>query len=161
MITVGIDPGKTGFVAVILENGSVNLFPCPTIMNGTKREYDERSMAKIIKPFEIGTTSKVFIEKAQAMRKKGVKQGVVSVFSFGMGYGLWLGILASHNVSYQTVSPKRWQGIMLADIPGKDTKARAVIAAKRLFPQCSDWERKDHNRADALLIAEWGRRQHK
>jgi hypothetical protein len=44
--------------------------------------------------------------------------------------------------------------------PGKDTKAKSLIVAKRLFGD-TPWPKnkaKAHGVADALLIAEYGRR---
>ena len=39
-----------------------------------------------------------------------------------------------------------------------DQKARAIIIAQRLFPTVSLARKKDHGRAEALLIAEYARR---
>jgi hypothetical protein len=46
---------------------------------------------------------------------------------------------------------------MLRDVEGKDTKQRSLIQAKRLFPTTKIG--KNHGISDALLIAEYGRRQ--
>jgi hypothetical protein len=53
---------------------------------------------------------------------------------------------------------------MLAGTPGEDTKQRSVIAAQRLFPNVSllptpRCKKPSDGIADALLIAEWGRRK--
>ena len=159
MISVGIDPGKDGFVAALFPTDEIIFEPCPTITNGTRKEFDERAMADLIAVVSTYKKVKVFLEKAQPMPRK--LRGSMSAFSSGLCYGLWLGMLASQAVPYEVVSAKRWQRVMLADIPGSDTKARAVIACKRLFPtdNIKSWKKSDHNRADALLIAEWGRRE--
>jgi hypothetical protein len=151
---VGIDPGKSGCVA-FLEGQDVVLHSCPIILNGKKREYDERAMASIIKNAAWTGTKMIFMEKVHAMPG----QGVTSMFSFGQGFGIWLGILSCFDIPYELVSPQRWKRDMMADIPGEDNKAKSIIAAKILFPQANIKWKKDHNLAEALLIAEWGRRR--
>ena len=47
---------------------------------------------------------------------------------------------------------------MLADVEGTDTKGRAILAASRLWPEMDFSRKKDHNRASALLMGEYGRR---
>jgi len=42
---------------------------------------------------------------------------------------------------------------------GKDTKAASLATARRLFLGASLARKKDHGRADALLIAWWAKRQ--
>ena len=83
-------------------------------------------------------------------------QGVASSFTFGKGFGIWLGILASFSVSVDLVHPTRWKKAML-DGMGKEKDA-ARIRAKELFPSADLSLRKHHGRADALLIAEYRRR---
>jgi crossover junction endodeoxyribonuclease RuvC len=150
----GIDPGKSGAIAVIDHNGLM-VVDCPTIIVNDKKQFDERGMARLFKGIISEKNVMVFMELVHAMPG----QGVVSMFSFGQGYGIWLGILACCDVSYELVTPQTWKRHMLCGISGKDNKAKSVIAAKRLFPECGQWKKKDHNRADALLIAEWGRRK--
>jgi crossover junction endodeoxyribonuclease RuvC len=161
---IGIDPGKTGAVAVIEDNTIVELYDCPIITSskkGVKPQYDERGMARIIQVeiARIGCpVDKIVIEKVGAMPG----QGVTSMFTFGMGFGLWLGILATLPVPYELVTPQRWKKEMLMDIPGgnslKERKARSVVAAKRLFPGLDLPRVKDHGKAEAVLIAAWGMR---
>lgn len=144
---IGIDVGKTGAVAVIENNTIVNVIDTPLI----GKYYDERKMAKIIKEYP---SVPVWIEKATAMPK----QGVCSMFTFGKGFGIWLGILASLDMSYSEVSPITWKKELCRDMPKE--KGVSIIIAKRLFVNANDWLtlKKHHGRADAILIAEYGRR---
>lgn len=96
----------------------------------------------------------VYIERVHSMPK----QGVASSFNFGMGYGLWQGIVAGLGWSMELVTPQQWMKVMMAgQLRGKDP-ARA--RAQELWPHAMYYfERvKDHGRADAALIAEFGRR---
>jgi len=154
---IGIDPGKSGAVA-FLNDRLIDVVSCPIIPGKkSRKEYDERGMADVFiqrLDFDPKNETRAFMEKAQAMPK----QGVSSMFNYGTGYGIWIGILAALGIPYELVTPRRWKKDMLADLPGDDQKARSVIAANRLFPHCR-YKKKDHNKAEALLIAEWGRRR--
>lgn len=160
MRVIGIDPGKSGAIAMVERNPTkgedrvIWAVDCPVIKSKGKTLYDERSMANLLKigrgsvqPFE-----KVYLEKVHAMPG----QGVTSMFEFGKGLGIWLGILSCMHKPYQLVTPQRWKRDMLKDVEGTDQKARAVIAAKRMFHDLELPYKKDHGKADAIMIAAWG-----
>ena len=157
MIAIGIDPGKSGSVAAVEDGKILGVMDCPTIRpkNG-KSQYDERAMYQMLfcHGLYLGSADKIILEKVHAMPG----QGVVSMFEFGKGLGIWLGILATQKIPYELITPQRWKKEMLRDIPGTDQKARSVIAAKRLYPDLELPRKKDHNKADAVLIATWGLR---
>ena len=173
MRVIGIDPGKSGAIALVHDRAAIWVKSCPIIKpKKGKSQYDERAMAKIISDETDGefimnplTTRRgipapridlVVIESVHAMPG----QGVSSMFNFGMGFGIWLGILASKSIPYELVTPQRWKKDMLADIPGDDKKARSVIAAKRMFPDLEFPLKKDHDKAEAVLLAAWGTRKY-
>ena len=85
-----------------------------------------------------------------------------------MGFGIWLGILAALRIPVTRVEPLRWKKEM--SITSGAEKGASVVRGLQLFPTCRDLTRQYkrggvmldtylHGRADALLIAEWGRRQ--
>ena len=105
----------------------------------------------IVKSAKKGDVS-VVIENVHAMPQNGSVGG----FSQGMGLGLWLGILAVLRIPVTRVEPARWKKDLL--IPAGADKSASIVRALQFFPTCKDLVRKkDHGRADALLIAEWGR----
>jgi hypothetical protein len=66
--------------------------------------------------------------------------------------------LQKFNFPRQVIDSKRWQKEMLpAGCKGKELKATSVQMGCRLFPDHADWI-KDQGDADALLIAEFSRR---
>lgn len=161
MIYIGIDPGLSGAVAII-DGTEVKLFDAPTAETGkgTKRDYLIPNMAQIIRnavPYEEDSAF-VVIEAVHSMPK----QGVASSFSFGRGLGIWEGIVAAYAIPYAKVAPQTWKKAMLADMP-RDSKDSSRIAATRLFPNAADMlsRKKDDGRAEALLMAEYGRRLQK
>lgn len=159
MIFLGIDPGLDGALAILWSPhpSHIDVYDTPTVTvqasKGTKREYNEAQMRSYLAPFA-GEQAVVFIEKVHSMPGQGVR----SMFSMGYGVGLWEGLLAGLGIPYERVAPQRWQKLMLAD-EGKGKDA-ARLQAQRIFPQYAQLfaRKKDHGRADAALMAEFGRR---
>jgi crossover junction endodeoxyribonuclease RuvC len=88
------------------------------------------------------------------------KQGVASSFTFGMGYGIWLGVVAAFQIAYTQVTPQRWTKLLLADMVKGDS--RAVLRAAQLYPAFAGQLRTKRGalelgRADALLLAHYGK----
>ena len=97
------------------------------------------------------------IEKSQAMPG----QGVCSMHTIGLNYGIIVGILACLGIEYIEISSRKWQKEFFE--PG-DTKVKSVNIASRLFPKCefvTKRGRKIDGRSDAMLMAEYGRRINK
>jgi len=152
-VIIGIDPGQTGAVAIIGDDRCYVLdTPTETVKKGkgTKTEYLPAEMVQMLKGFK---NAHCFIEKVGAMPG----QGVTSMFNFGKGFGLWIGILAALEIPYTLVTPQAWKKAMMQGIGDKDA---ARGRAQQLFPSKSKElsRKKDIGRADALLIAEYGRR---
>ena len=154
MIVIGVDNGLKGGIAYIYEN-CVETRPMPI----AGKAYDEVNLVGYFRPF---SKCHAYIEVAQAMPK----QGVASVFKYGTNYGLIRGICAAYHVPYTLVRPKEWQKVMLAGLPVAKigTKAASIQRAQQLFPDVSllrtkACRTKSDGMADALLIAEYGRRQ--
>ena len=135
-VYVGIDPGKTGAVAVLHGPEDIIFFD-----TGDSLSLD------YVEVF-------VCIEKAQAWPD----QGVVSMFNYGVEYGKMLGMLKTLNIPFAEIHPNLWKKeFSLFHQP----KERSIAVAKQLFPSISDHltRKKDHGRAEALLIAEYARRR--
>jgi len=159
MIYIGIDPGLNGAVGVIDKQGTPYVFDTPTmVVSGVKdkRVYHTTAMALLLKPFSTENVL-VVLESVHSMPK----QGVASSFSFGQGLGMWQGIIAALGLPLEMPSPQRWKKEMLAD-QGKDKDA-SRFKAIHLFPSLASQlsRKKDDGRAEALLLAEYGRRLRK
>lgn len=154
---IGIDPGLSGAVARVTDAGQADVFDVPTVAikrgKSTKRMYEGARIAEQVAAWAPRPTT-AFIEDVHAMPG----QGSVSMFTFGYGYGMWVGVLYGLGVPFERVTPMRWKAEMLDGLPkGKDASR---VKAMELFPQlASQLSLKKHEgRAEALLIAEWGRR---
>ena len=165
MIYIGIDPGLSGAVAVIFPSGDPKVYDTPTLQiesNGkTRNRYNAARMSLLLSDYKDsrsgparGPDVLAVLEAVHSLPK----QGVASSFIFGEGLGIWKGILAAYGIPVEMVSPQRWKKEMLAD-QGKD-KSASRYKAIALFPQvASQLNRvKDDGRAEALLMAEYGRR---
>lgn len=159
MIYIGIDPGLSGAIAFITPNGGIGVYlydtPTAETGKGTKRDYLIANMSNFLSVLE---EPFCILEAVHSMPK----QGVASSFAFGRGLGIWEGILSAYSIPYAKVAPQTWKKAMLGDMP-RDNKDSSRIAATRLFPQVADQlsRKKDDGRAEALLMAEYGRRLQK
>jgi len=158
MMYIGIDPGKKGSVTRIDPKGKITVVPTPLL----DKDYHIGGMVDILKDFSVEYDERDFpkddesfciIERSQAMPG----QGVVSMFEFGRGYGIWLGILETLEIPYQIIHSRTWTKQMLKGAPGEG-KARAVSVASRLFPEWKPKLKKEWEYADSILLAEYGRR---
>jgi len=163
MIFIGIDPGQTGAVAWIQSGeivGNFGVIDAPILTveknKSIRHEMDRVGMARIVEDIKslVAPMSRIVaaVERVHSMPE----QGVASSFSFGMGYGIWLGILAAFEIPVDLVHPTRWKKVMM-DGMGKEKQA-SMVRAKELFPTAELSLKKHHGRADALLIAEYRRR---
>ena len=157
MIFTGIDPGKGGAIAVLADDGLVvALDDCPLDIIG---DIDCQACSTL---FPAG--GQVVIEAVHAMSHAGPDGRRIvpaSDFQFGVSLGIWLGIAGAKGASPILVSPQKWKNAMLKGMAsGKES---SVILARQLFPvqlQKLVGPRgglKD-GRAEALLLAEYGRR---
>jgi hypothetical protein len=135
MIYLGVDPGKDGAIVALDENGKVHASwmtkPEFTVRvgKGSKREYAEYRMAEAIQSLVDKDRVYAVVEKQGA--RPG--QGSVSMLSIGLGWGLWRGILASHEVPVISVHPKTWVSRILRDAPGVG-KSRSILVCEQRVP---------------------------
>lgn len=161
MIFIGVDVGKKGAIAFIRveppELACVEVYAQPLI----GKEPDEQGMYNLLTKRHLPICT-AYIERATAMPK----QGVTSTCSFCCLFGLWRGVLLGLQIPSRIIGPREWQKVMLAGESKSDgTKIASIRVAKRMFPGVSllptDKCRKDSDgMADALLIAEYGRRMY-
>lgn len=161
MSVLGIDPGKTGGLA-LYDGRSVLAEPMPVT-------GDEIDLAELCRWFRAhrDEIEVVFLEKAASMRiaRNGFRaQGSVGMFNYGDGFGAIKGILTALGIGYQLILPKQWTRLMHAGTAADlHPKERSAIAVSRLFPsvdlRASERCRKSHEgMVDALLIATYGYR---
>lgn len=148
-LILGIDPGKSGGFAVMPIFPSCTNFVEPFYAEPVKNQ----TPADIVHAFERLKEYPLvcFLEKVHSMPKQGVR----STFTFGENFGMYIGILTALKIPYQTVSPGTWQRSL--GCLSKGDKNVTKRKAQELFPMLTI----THATADALLIAEYGRRVHR
>lgn len=154
---VGIDPGLDGAVAAISDcGGEVKVYDIPKaiIGNGKKRKAEVNMMGLRLLLEDLLDRSEsvtAYVESVHSMPK----QGVASSFNFGKTYGILLGMLAALKIPFRLVTPQEWKKTMMNG-QGKEKDA-SVYVAGNMFPHIDLSMKKHHNRADALLIAQYGK----
>lgn len=144
MIYIGIDPGKSGALAVIWTNEEVEVVP-----------FGENEYRSILHDVD-SRNAKCCLERVGAMPK----QGVNSMFHFGENYGFIQGRLTAYSIPYELVTPQKWK----KEFQVTGDKNSSIDVCKRLFPDVSlrktDRCRKDDdNMAEALLLACYAKRR--
>jgi crossover junction endodeoxyribonuclease RuvC len=153
---IGCDPGLTGGIAALDAQGQVHLLEdLPTILRGNgrvKRELDPAGLAHLLRP--IAADIVVALVETVASRPG---QGVASVFSLGHTSGVIAGVLSALGIPVTTTTPTKWKREM--GLIGTDKEASRAMAS-RLFPAVNLSRKRDHNLAEALLLAlqAWERR---
>lgn len=170
LVHVGIDPGLTGSLCVFdPADRDIKFFDTPVlqIKSGKKMKsvMDTYAIVNILHGITANRDVLVTIEQVNAMPGMGAggerqSMGATSAFNFGMGFGMWLGMLAAMRIPFQKVHPRTWKAIMMAGST-KDKDA-GRLKAMQLFPEAASnlSRKKDHGRADALLMAAWADRTH-
>lgn len=145
---IGIDPGNTGAIAVLGEDGILHeVHDMPLMANGKKQQVNPSELRRIL-DLQFEGTPKVIIEKVSAMPG----QGVSSMFNFGMGFGVLQGVVAGLGFPLYLVTPQAWKKHF--NLIGKD-KDNARTVAQQLYPDAPLGRKKDIGRADAILIARY------
>jgi crossover junction endodeoxyribonuclease RuvC len=135
---IGIDPGISGGLAAILDKKAliqpVKKLTPRDIMEWLRMVPREKSIC--------------YLERVHSMPKQGVR----STFTFGQNFGTYIGILTALKIPFTYVSPGTWQRVM--GCLSKGDKNVTKRKAQELFPDLKI----THATADALLIAQYGRR---
>ena len=140
---IGADPGKSGGIGFITEDGKVW---------AEKMPETEHDLWELIGPFgnHPDYEALAMVEFVHAMPG----QGVTSMFNFGMGYGgLRMAFIAA-GIPIENVSPAKWQKAMGCRTGGDKNVSKR--AAQELYPKLKI----THAVADCLLLATFCRRTH-
>lgn len=141
MTVIGCDPGKNGGLAWICDGR-----PCAEKL--PESPYDLATLLRgIIREESLGMVY-AYVEKVSS----SPQMGVVSAFTFGRGIGMIEGVLATLEIPVTFVRPQQWQKAL--GCLTKGNKNVSKLKAQQLFPALKI----THAIADALLIAEFGRR---
>ncbi len=142
---LGIDPGTKGGLAVLNSAGQ------PLFLYDLEDCTLKEAEQAVKEAARLAWYGVCYLEKVGYIKGDGGK----GAFTFGKVYGLLYGAVLAHKLEVIDVFPQRWQGAMQCLTGGVKRVSR--LRAKSLWPSIS--KNITDNTADALLIAEYGRRQ--
>lgn len=145
MKIIGIDPGRNGAIALADFNDPIipilEVWDMPPSVDHLHRLIESLTpvaLAVVEKPFTPG-----FV-------------GTRNAFTMGENYGALKAVLTLAGVRLEIVPPAKWKAALAVE---KDKNA-AIRRATEFFPDYGHlWSRaKDHDRAEAAMLAHYGRR---
>ncbi len=148
MIYVGVDPGFSGAWGMVDHHGKY--VSCGDMLHDDKYIDSRMVHAEMAQALD-KQDAEFVIEFVHAMPQ----QGVSSTFKFGMAYGAAIAILQRFKSPFHAVPPRVWKKAMGLD----SDKAKSLDMARELWPLAPLLRKKDNGRAEALLMAEWLRRE--
>lgn len=151
-LTLGIDPGLSGAVAIIEAGHVVCLDDLPTVQFSNARikyRVDGSLLAALLKPYAPDIRLAV-VERVSARPGEAAS----GAFCFGYTSGCIMGVLGALGIPVTQPTPVKWKRAMLLGSDKDLSRARAI----ELFPEAAVRlaRKKDHDRAEALLLAYWG-----
>lgn len=141
-LIIGLDPGANGGIAWITESGDACAEKIPESL------ADWRDLLRDIASDYMPKRIKCYLEKVHSTPQ----MGVCSAFSFGAASMQLEMALVCMRMPYEKVPPNTWQKFLGCQTKGDKNVSKRK--AQELFPSLKI----THAIADALLIAEFGRR---
>lgn len=166
MMTIGVDPGLTGAIAFVDEFDIVEIIELPSRKldgNGlVGRRIDGAQLYQLVDArVGDGQAMQVFCESVRTMG--GQNNAVQTQGSLLRTLGAIEAVFDVFQCPCVLVEPQAWQAFF--GLQGKRAEGRqsgelpaAVRMAQKLFPDCGLSRVGHHNKAEALLIAHYGRR---
>lgn len=163
-VIVGCDPGLTGAFAFLDEYGQIiavedmwtvaipEAGPKATV----KREIDVLSMWEAVREYVKADHALAVMEHVSSV---GKKQGEQAKLSLAASKASCMAVLRLAKIDTRRVAPVTWKRFYNIKEPEKgsglpDGKKQALALARTFWPGCDAFRReKDHNRAEAALIA--------
>ncbi len=143
MRVAAIDPGMDGAVAFLIGD-TLSVVDMPVagkyVMGSMLADWMEPARPEL-----------VVIEEVHSMPK----QGVATTFKFGAAFGVVLGVVGALRLPMVLVRPTTWKRDMGLGPDKERSRQRAI----ETWPWMADSfaRKKDHGRAEAALLAKWGR----
>jgi hypothetical protein len=140
----GADPGSQGGIAFLSLNRDTHksfIEACSLPDNG----HDLYGLLEEYAPHIV----RAYVERVRS----SPQMGVTSAFTFGRNYERILSVLSCSKIPFEEVLPAKWQRSLSCLTHGDKNVTKTK--AQQLFPTL----KVTHKIADALLIAEYGRRQ--
>lgn len=149
-LVIGVDPGKTGAIAVLDRQGRLyDVHDMPVVGPIISAALLSEVVHNYIDPLSLPPFGTAVIEDVHSMPG----QGVASSFSFGRALGVVEGVMAGEGLSLRYVSPAKWKKAVGVTADKETSRRRAI----EMWPEHAALFRRkmDADRAEAALIAWW------
>tara|TARA_R100000655_G_scaffold104501_2_gene151776 strand:- start:424 stop:954 length:531 start_codon:yes stop_codon:yes gene_type:complete len=148
MITIGIDPGKSGGIVFINGDKIIEMYKCPNTIE---------EMAELLEPYRLKWDSNInvtaYIEQVHAFPSDGRS----SVFKFGTNYGIWQGLLGANKIETKFIAPQVWMRSLELPKSKVDRKRKIKSIAQKVIDKQGLLKKKvTLNTSDAVLIGMYG-----
>jgi hypothetical protein len=153
-VTIGIDPGQTGAIAVLTDGICSALHDMPVMPRSAGgMQVNATALAAILRGVlhqHQGAFPVAVLEAVSAMPGNGG----TSMFRFGQSYGIVIGVLGALGIGVVPAAPNVWKKHL--NLTNKEKDVARTVAIER-FPTVADQLtlKKHIGRADAILIALW------
>lgn len=145
---LGIDPGLTGAIALLTPDcaGAIDVWDMPEV----GKTVDPAALATLVREQR---PDAIVLEEVGPQPRDGVRQA----FSFGQSYATARVVALMLEIPLHLVRPQAWKAHFRLR-GGDEGKEQGRALALRRFPvsHASFARKKDHNRAEASLIALYG-----
>lgn len=149
---LGVDPGITGAFALLGNTVMVDDLPLHQAQHGcsakVRPELDLHGFRQLLAGQPV---THVFLERVSARPS----QGTVSMFRFAEATGALYGLMVGLGLPVSFATPQEWQRHHRIGAAPDAARQRAVQLYPDLAPLLA--RKRDQHRADALLIATYGR----
>ena len=149
MTYVGIDPGFSGAWGMINHMGEY--ISCGDMHHTDKHIETRLVWSEMLQALD-RQDCEVVVESVHSMPG----QGVSSSFKFGVAFGGAIALAERFNCPWHLVTPQSWK----KSLKLTSDKQQSLDMARQLWPTAPLDRKKDNGRAEALLLAEWLRRQY-
>lgn len=155
MLHIGIDVGVTGAIAVLKNDGSyLNLADLPITTYSKFKWTNGLELLRMLRLIRNGdyvqSPVRAYVEFVAPMPQLGV----VASAAMGRTFGSVVSTLEIAGVGFELISPQKWKKALNVS----SDKATTLGYARSRWPEAELHLEKHHNRAEALCIAEYGRR---
>tara|TARA_R110002051_G_scaffold88750_2_gene156491 strand:+ start:17567 stop:18040 length:474 start_codon:yes stop_codon:yes gene_type:complete len=141
---MGIDPGKSGGVAICYEN-NISAHKCP------ETEGDMYSLLEIMASAKDFEEIVVSLEHVWGFPSDSSK----TAFTFGKNFGAWITCLQIKELDYTLVTPRKWQYDFRVEkgMQKSERKRYLKTIAEQYVKKSEEPFRVTYSTADAILIA--------
>lgn len=163
-VYLGIDPGASGAIGVVCGRHHVVVdIPMLKVERAgstkakkkTKTVFDVQEIVRLFRLFNPYKDRVCVILETAQVQVRGKGANAYNGFRVGCNYGMWPLFLAQKGYPVEEVQPGVWKRKMGLTSKDKEASRRKAI---QLFPRASLSRKKDHDRAEALLLAEYLKR---